>query len=70
MKRNKHILINLTEDQYNAINLIAKKTRRKIADVAFIMLTDSIEKIIINYIDEKNSGFKKMYFDPFNDYIK
>ena len=70
MKRQKHILINLTEDQYNAINLIAKKTRRKIADVAYIVLTDSIEKIILNYIDEKNAGFKKMHFDPFNDYIE
>lgn len=59
MKRNKHILINLTEDQYNAIALISDKNRRKIADMVYIFVSDAIDENIIKYIDEKNSGFKK-----------
>ena len=60
MKRNKHILINLTEDQYNAIALMSDKNRRKIADMVYILVSDAIDENIINYIDEKNSGFNKL----------
>lgn len=67
--RNKHILINLNEEQYNAIVLIAEKNKRKVADVAYLLLNDSIEKIIINYIDEKNDGFKKAQLPLFGDLI-
>lgn len=70
MKRQKHITINLNDEQYNAINLIAQRNNRKIADVAYLLLVDQIEKIIINYVDESNTGFKKMHFDPYSDYIK
>ena len=63
MKRNKHILINLTEDQYNAIALMSDKNRRKIADMVYILVSDAIEKNIIDYIDKKNSGLKKLEFN-------
>lgn len=63
MKRNKHILINLTEDQYSAIALMSDKNRRKIADMVYILVSDAIDEKIINYIDEKNSGFKKLEFN-------
>lgn len=63
MKRNKHILINLTEDQYNAIALMSDKNRRKIADMVYILVSDAIDENIIKYIDEKNSGFKKLEFN-------
>ena len=62
-KRNKHILINLTEDQYNAIALMSDKNRRKIADMVYILVSDAIDENIIKYIDEKNSGFKKLEFN-------
>lgn len=70
MKRQKHITINLNDEQYNAINLIAQRNNRKIADVAYLIIMDQIEKLIINYVDESNAGFKKMHFDPYSDYIK
>lgn len=57
MKRNKHILINLTEDQYNALLLMSSKEKRNITNMSYLLLVDAIEKNIINYIDEKNSGF-------------
>lgn len=62
-KRNKHVLINLTEDQYNAIALMSDKNRRKIADMVYILVSDAIDENIIKYIDEKNSGFKKLEFN-------
>lgn len=59
MKKNKHITLNLTEDQYNALVLMATKEKRNITNMVYILLDDAIEKNIIKYIDEKNSGFKK-----------
>ena len=61
-KRNKHITINLTEDQFNCLLYIATQQRRKIADAAYILLTDSIDENIIKLVDIKNTGFKKMHF--------
>ena len=63
MKKNKHILLNITEDQYNALVLMATKNKRNITNMAYILLDAAIEKSIINYIDEKNSGFKKLEFN-------
>ena len=57
MKKTKHILLNITEDQYNALVLMAAKNKRNITNMAFILLDDAIEKNIINYIDKKDSGF-------------
>ena len=70
MNKTKHILINLTIDEYNAIKLIAEKTQRSITNVAYLLLNEKLEKTIINFIDEKNAGFAKMQFDPFSDVLK
>lgn len=61
-KRNKHVLINLTEDQYNQLLYIATQQRRKTADMAYILLTDSIDDLILKIVDIKNSGFKPLQF--------
>lgn len=60
MKKNKHILLNITEDQYNALVLMAEKNKRNITNMAYILLDDAIEKNIINYIDVKDSEYKKL----------
>lgn len=60
MKKNKHIHINLTEDQYNALLLMATREKRNITNMAYILLNDAIEKSVIDYIDEKNTGFTKV----------
>lgn len=60
MKKNKHITINLTEDQYNAVLLMAIKENRNITNMVYILLQAAIENSIINYIDEKSTGFKKL----------
>lgn len=62
MKRNKHILINLTEDQYNQLIFIAEKERRKLADMAYIILTDSIDSLALKATDIKSSGFEKLKY--------
>lgn len=67
MKRNKHILINLTEDQYNALLFIADKENRKISDAAYILLIESINKNILQCVDIKNSGFKPLKYNNYDD---
>lgn len=62
MKRNKHILINLTDEQFNAIQFIAIKENRKISDIAYLLLINTINEKIINYVDIKNSGFKTLKY--------
>ena len=63
MKRNKHVLINLTEDQYNALVFIANKENRKISDSAYLIIIESINKNILKYADIKNSGFKPLKYN-------
>lgn len=60
MKKNRHITLNLTEDQYNAVLLMATKENRNITNMVYILLQAAIENSIINYIDEKSTGFKKL----------
>lgn len=59
-KRNKHVLINLTQNQYNALVFLADSQRRKVADIAYILLTDSIQINMLHIADIKNTGFKKL----------
>lgn len=51
MKRNKHILINLSEDQYNKLLFIATNQRRKISDAAYLILIDNIASMILKLTD-------------------
>ena len=41
--RNKHITINLDENEYNYIESLSKKMKRKIADMVYIIISDYIE---------------------------
>lgn len=45
-KRNNHILINLCEDQYNALMYLSNKDRRKLAEYVYLLVVDEIEKRI------------------------
>ena len=63
MKRNKHILINLTDAEYNEIIYIANANKRKIADVAYLLLLNSLDKDILQYIDRGGSSFEKLKFN-------
>ena len=59
MKRIKHITINLTQDQYNCLLFIAERERRKISDLAYLLLSDNIESLIIKYTDVKTEIIKR-----------
>lgn len=61
-KRNKHILINLTENQYNQLLFIADKQRRKLADIAYLMLIDSLHDEILKQVDRGGSDFIQLQF--------
>lgn len=56
--KSKHILINITEDQYNALMLIANKTSRTITNVSYLLLIESLEKNIINFVNHSNNDLK------------
>ena len=43
MKKNKHILVNLTESEYEMIQAIAIKDRRKLTEVAYLILQDGLK---------------------------
>lgn len=62
-KRNKHILINLTEDQYNQLLYIATQQRRKLADAAYIILTDSLHDEILKAVNKSDNDFHPLTFE-------
>lgn len=43
-KRNKHILVNLTETQYIYIKQLANDEHRKLSDLAYILIIDATNK--------------------------
>lgn len=63
MKRNKHITINLNEDQYNALECIARNTQRKLSDAAYLLLLESINKNIIQFVDLGSGEYKHLKYD-------
>ena len=66
MKRNKHILINLNDDQFQMLEVIAENTNRKKSDVAYLLLIAALNDEIINHI--KTSGeIKKAEFKTSKD---
>lgn len=60
MKRIKHITINLNEDQYKELKYLADKERRKIADIAYLLLTDSLEEKILKAVNIKSGKLEKI----------
>lgn len=49
MKRNKHVLINLTENQFNIIESIAKKNKRKLSEYCYLILIEQLTSEAIKY---------------------
>lgn len=48
MKKDKHILLNVNEEQYNTLKDIAKKTDRTLTNAVYII----IKKYIDSYLQE------------------
>lgn len=63
MKRNKHILLNLTEDQYNCIKYIACKDNRKLSDAAYLLFIEILNDRILKYVDAGSTGFKPLKYN-------
>ena len=42
IKRNKHITINLSDDEYNALLFMANKDRRTLANYLYLLVSDEI----------------------------
>lgn len=58
-KRIKHITVNITADEYDALLFMATKDRRRLADMAYILLSDAIDNNITAYVSIKDSKYKK-----------
>ena len=67
MKRNKHILINLTEDQFNCLKFIADKENRKNSDIAYLLLINTLNTEILKYVDRGGSSFKPLKYKSEDD---
>lgn len=44
MKKDKHILINITDDDYNIIKVNAEKERRTITNYLYILIIDLLRR--------------------------
>lgn len=62
MKRNKHITINLTEEQYQILEKIADDMQRNNSDAAYMLLLEIMNKKIIQICDINNTGFKQLKY--------
>lgn len=51
MKRQKHICVNFDESQYNKIIALANHTRRKVADVCYLIIIDNLQSEILRACD-------------------
>ena len=67
MKRDRHILINLTEDQFNCLKFIASKENRKNSDIAYLLLINTLNNEILKYVDRGGSGFKPLKYKNEDD---
>ena len=65
MKKDKHILINLTENDYNVINTLARLLRRSVTELASMILIDNANKLFLEYHYKDN--LKPVKFIPSND---
>ena len=62
-KRIKHITLNLTDEQYKSIEYIAEQQKRKIADAAYLILIDNIDKVLLSLVDlSPNAKFKPLKY--------
>lgn len=67
MKRNKHILINLTETQYKALLFISDKTLRKPSDAAYIMLLESLNKMLLQHVDQVSTDYQPLKYNNLDE---
>ena len=58
MKRNKHITININEAEYNALVFIAEKQKRKLADVVYLLASESLNAATLAAVDEGGAFYK------------
>ena len=61
-KRNKHITINMTLDEYNQLSTLARLLRRSISELASMILIDNCNRLFIEYHYKDN--FKPVLFIP------
>lgn len=61
-KRNKHVLINLTTDQYEALIFISDNLNRKTSDAAYLLLIEIMNKKLIDLCDIKSTEYKKLKY--------
>ena len=61
-KRNKHILINLTEKQYYYLKIMANKDKRKISDEAYLLILEKINSDFYKYIEHDDGDFKPLKY--------
>lgn len=66
-KRNKHILINLTESQYKTLLFICDKNQRKAADQCYILLISALNKEALKLVDGGATDFKPLKYNNDND---
>lgn len=45
MKKNKHILININEDQYNILKELASKDNRSITNYCYLIINKYLEEL-------------------------
>lgn len=61
-KKNKHITINMTLDDYNQLKTLARLLRRNITELASMILIDNTNRLFIEYHYKDN--FKPVVFIP------
>ena len=67
-KRTKKISVNLTEDQYQLIDWIARETRRSISEVAALILIDNAQ-LLFNEMQVQGE-WERPQFTPHNKPIE
>lgn len=68
MKKDKKISINLTQEQYQLIEWLARETRRSISEVAALILIDNAQ-LLFNEMQVPGKWYKPQFI-PHNKPIK
>lgn len=63
MKKNNHITINLSDDEYNALLFLSKQDRRKLAEYVYLLVVDELLKRIPKAASISDGEFEKMIFN-------
>lgn len=60
MKRDRHILINITETQYNTLMMLSDEQKRKVSEYAYLLLIQAINDEISKNVSIYNGDFKPL----------